>query len=335
MTTDSITFNHILGQGRVNQLGGVFINGRPLPIHVRHAIIAMAKKGVKPCHISRQLKVSHGAVSKILNRYAETGSISPGQIGGSPRARLTVHAVEKEIIIAHEENPHLSAAELRDVLVQKDVCTKGNAPTVPAIKRLIGKKMERKRLSYSIDSILGISIGGSFFHREPFYYGGPFYFSKPLSEGSSIREAFDDDCSKSSSDDEDTNDTSSASSSSARRNRTSFSAEQLDVLETSFRASTYPDAQAKEHIAKETGLSEEKIMTWFSNRRARCRKNMPIYHQYNTAHGFNGPQTYPALLPSPMMFLPGYGTSPQLNPLFFQNILQTSPSSTQSSPPSS
>ncbi|CAO4363901.1 unnamed protein product [Caenorhabditis nigoni] len=320
MTTDSITFNHILGQGRVNQLGGVFINGRPLPIHVRHAIIAMAKKGVKPCHISRQLKVSHGAVSKILNRYAETGSISPGQIGGSPRARLTVQAVEKEIIIAHEENPHLSAAELRDVLVQKDVCTKGNAPTVPAIKRLIGargsppstnsshhptpqiKKMERKRLSYSIDSILGISI---------------------------------DDCSKSSSDDEDTNDTSSASSSSARRNRTSFSAEQLDVLETSFRASTYPDAQAKEHIAKETGLSEEKIMTWFSNRRARCRKNMPIYHQYNTAHGFNGPQTYPALLPSPMMFLPGYGTSPQLNPLFFQNILQTSPSSTQSSPPSS
>ncbi|VDK61485.1 unnamed protein product, partial [Cylicostephanus goldi] len=40
----------------------------------------MASKGVKPCHISRQLRVSHGAVSKILNRYAETGSISPGQV---------------------------------------------------------------------------------------------------------------------------------------------------------------------------------------------------------------------------------------------------------------
>ncbi|KAF1764362.1 hypothetical protein GCK72_004309 [Caenorhabditis remanei] len=319
MTTDSITFNHILGQGRVNQLGGVFINGRPLPIQVRHAIITMAKKGVKPCHISRQLKVSHGAVSKILNRYQETGSISPGQIGGSPRARLTVQAVEKEIVIAYEENPHLSPAELRDLLIQKEICTKGNAPTVPAIKRLIGskslggvmpqtKKMERKRLSYSIDSILGISI---------------------------------DECSKSSSDDEgdssSTSPTTTNDSSAARRNRTSFSAEQLDILETSFRASTYPDGPARENISKETGLSEDKIMTWFSNRRARCRKNMPIYHQYNVHQGFAaGTQTpYPTLLPS-MMFLPGYATtSPQLNPLFFQHVLHSSPSSTHSSPPSS
>ncbi|CAA88468.2 Paired box protein 3 homolog [Caenorhabditis elegans] len=307
MTTDSITFNHILGQGRVNQLGGVFINGRPLPIHVRHAIISMAKKGIKPCHISRQLKVSHGAVSKILNRYAETGSISPGQIGGSPRARLTVQAVEKEILIACDENPQMSAAELRDWLIHKDICTKGNAPTVPAIKRLIGnkgvgvpKKMERKRLSYSIDSILGISI---------------------------------DECSKSSSDDEEGS--SPSNDASSRRNRTSFTAEQLDVLENAFRADTYPHANARESISKETGLSEEKIMTWFSNRRARCRKNMPMYQQYNVQGFGSSPPSYPTLLPSPMMFLPSYSTSPQLNPLFFQHILQSSPPSSQSSPPSS
>ena len=29
----------ILGQGRVNQLGGVFINGRPLPNHIRLVLI--------------------------------------------------------------------------------------------------------------------------------------------------------------------------------------------------------------------------------------------------------------------------------------------------------
>ena len=77
-----------LGQGRVNQLGGVFINGRPLPNHIRHKIVEMAHHGIRPCVISRQLRVSHGCVSKILCRYQETGSIRPGAIGGSkPRVR--------------------------------------------------------------------------------------------------------------------------------------------------------------------------------------------------------------------------------------------------------
>lgn len=75
------------GQGRVNQLGGLFINGRPLPHHVRWRIVEMAASGVRPCNISRQLKVSHGCVSKILNRFQETGSIRPGVIGGSKKSQ--------------------------------------------------------------------------------------------------------------------------------------------------------------------------------------------------------------------------------------------------------
>ncbi|PZC72980.1 hypothetical protein B5X24_HaOG210218 [Helicoverpa armigera] len=70
-------------QAGVNQLGGVFVNGRPLPDVVRKRIVELAIMGVRPCDISRQLLVSHGCVSKILTRFYETGSIRPGSIGGS------------------------------------------------------------------------------------------------------------------------------------------------------------------------------------------------------------------------------------------------------------
>lgn len=59
----------------MNQLGGLFINGRPLPNHIRLKIVEMAAAGVRPCVISRQLRVSHGCVSKILNRYQVRGVI--------------------------------------------------------------------------------------------------------------------------------------------------------------------------------------------------------------------------------------------------------------------
>ncbi|KFU91986.1 Paired box protein Pax-2, partial [Chaetura pelagica] len=65
------------GHGGVNQLGGVFVNGRPLPDVVRQRIVELAHQGVRPCDISRQLRVSHGCVSKILGRLRYLTLASP------------------------------------------------------------------------------------------------------------------------------------------------------------------------------------------------------------------------------------------------------------------
>lgn len=114
--------DHSAGQGRVNQLGGVFINGRPLPNHVRLKIVEMAGAGIRPCVISRQLRVSHGCVSKILNRYQETGSIRPGVIGGSKPKVTGGPDVEMKIEQLKKENPGIFSWELREKMVSSATC---------------------------------------------------------------------------------------------------------------------------------------------------------------------------------------------------------------------
>jgi len=45
------------GHSGVNQLGGTFVNGRPLPDSTRHRIVEMARCGARPCDISRIMQV--------------------------------------------------------------------------------------------------------------------------------------------------------------------------------------------------------------------------------------------------------------------------------------
>ncbi|KAG7461664.1 hypothetical protein MATL_G00193440 [Megalops atlanticus] len=128
--------------GGVNQLGGVFVNGRPLPDMVRQRIVELAHQGVRPCDISRQLRVSHGCVSKILGRYYETGSIKPGVIGGSKPKVATPKVVDK-IAEYKRQNPTMFAWEIRDRLLAERVCDNDTVPSVSSINRIIRTKVQQ------------------------------------------------------------------------------------------------------------------------------------------------------------------------------------------------
>uniref|UniRef100_A0A3Q1GAN8 Paired box 1b n=1 Tax=Acanthochromis polyacanthus TaxID=80966 RepID=A0A3Q1GAN8_9TELE len=133
--------------GEVNQLGGVFVNGRPLPNPVRLQIVELAQLGMRPCDISRQLRVSHGCVSKILARYNETGSILPGAIGGS-KPRVTTPAVVRSIRDYKQGDPGIFAWEIRDRLLSDGVCDKYNVPSVSSISRILRNKIGSQSPQY-------------------------------------------------------------------------------------------------------------------------------------------------------------------------------------------
>ncbi|XP_074597699.1 paired box pox-meso protein-like [Brevipalpus obovatus] len=150
----TITSNLHPQSASTNQLGGSFSNGKPLPFQVRLRILELALFGHRPCDISRQLLVSHGCVSKILARFAETGSIMPGTIGGS-KPRVSTPLVKSKIKQFKQENNGLFAWEIREKLLHEGICGPDSLPSVSSINRILRQtstKYGRKNSPMMVDN---------------------------------------------------------------------------------------------------------------------------------------------------------------------------------------
>ncbi|XP_021020927.1 paired box protein Pax-4 isoform X3 [Mus caroli] len=223
------------GLSSVNQLGGLFVNGRPLPLDTRQQIVQLAIRGMRPCDISRSLKVSNGCVSKILGRYYRTGVLEPKCTGGS-KPRLATPAVVARIAQLKDEYPALFAWEIQRQLCAEGLCTQDKAPSVSSINRVLRALQEDQRLHWT--QLRSPAVLAPVLPSPHSNCGAP----RGPHPGTS------------------------------HRNRTIFSPGQAEALEKEFQRGQYPDSVARGKLAAATSLPEDTVRVWFSNRRAKWRR---------------------------------------------------------------
>jgi len=212
----------------------------------------------------------------------------PGMIGGSKPKVATPEVVDK-IESYKRDNPTIFAWEIREKLISDSVCTNNTAPSVSSINRILrNRAAERAAADFTRAAQSGYPMYSPYSmpwsSPHSMIYPGlanPFMSSilqpslsehkqcdrtpSPAQASPRSEDDYDDECPQ------------------FRRSRTAFEGMQLEKMEKVFQVNQYPELHTRAELTELTGLSDARIQTWFSNRRAKWRRTsrMELFRPYD------------------------------------------------------
>ncbi|CAF3823843.1 unnamed protein product [Rotaria sp. Silwood1] len=204
----------------VNQLEDLFVNGSPLPDSTQTRIVELAHNGMLPSDISRCLHVSNHCISEILARYYEIGSI---------KSCIVEADITEKVAQYKRETPSIFAWEIRDRLLEENICNSENIPSVSSINRVL-ENFESKSIDIETSSNTYSTISGdsNSEHKHQIYDTNHEYHQ----DLGVI---------------------------------TKLTQKQSDALEQAFNCTHYPDIDAREKLAQKIHLHEARIQVEISS----------------------------------------------------------------------